>query len=123
MADMHEQRGSRIDEYVEALVPADGQAGAAFAIHGWLIGFDPSDAGDTLWRLFATLVHSFALDAIDRPEGLDRVEAQATEVESFLAEVGRTSADSFPATGIGEDLRFGGDARAPLSSQTATSCT
>lgn len=112
MADMYEQRGSRIDEYVEALVPADGQAGAAFAIDGRLIGFDLFDAGDTLRRLFPKLVRSFALDAIDRPEGFDRVEVQAAEVESFLAEVGAASADSFPATGIGEDLRFGGDALA-----------
>jgi len=112
MADMYEQRGSRIDEYVNALVPADGQVGAAFAIDGRLIGFDLFDASHTLRRLFPKLVRSFARDAIDRPESLDRVEPRAAEVESFLAEVGAASADSFPAAGIGEDLRLSGDALA-----------
>lgn len=112
MSAMYEQRAGRIDEYVEAMAPTDSQAGAAFAIEGRLIGLDLFDAGDTLRRLFPKLVRIFALDAIDRPERLDQVEAQAAEVEAFLEQVGAASAESFSALGIGEDIRFDADALA-----------
>jgi hypothetical protein len=67
---MHEAyttHGGKIDDYVKHFNTVPGQVGAVFAIRGEIVGADMFDQSETLTRLFAKMVKSYALDAIERP--------------------------------------------------------
>lgn len=107
MADMYEQNSASIEDYVRAFSATARQVGGLFAINGKIIGFDLFDCTATWEKLLAKLVRSYALDALDSPA--DHAPSIAKEtVEEFLQTVGKVEAKTFPATGIGEDVRFNG---------------
>jgi len=107
MADIYERYSGSVEEYVLAVTPVDGQAGAVFALNGEVAGMDLFDAGSTLRSLLPKLVRSYALDAI---EAAGRTTTPGPDAAStFLASVGTAEARSFPAVGLGEDVRVQGD--------------
>lgn len=107
MAAMYEQHSTNIEDYVSAFAAMTGQVGALFAINGKIIGFDLFDYTATLEKLLPKLVRSYALDALDNQ--VDNSPSLSTEtVEEFLQKVTQAEAKTFPATGIGEDVRFMG---------------
>jgi hypothetical protein len=104
---MYEANAHRLEEFVQAMPPAAGQCGAAFAINGTLLGLDVFDAGSTYAKQARKLVTSYALDAIDenRP---DVPAANDADCRALLAEVLRADCRSFKAVGLGQDLRLHG---------------
>ena len=106
MADMYERFAGTVDEYVEGLPAGEGQVGAVFAIGADIVGMDLFDAGSTLRSLLPKLVRSYALDAIEAaPPTTQPGPGAAT---AFLSAVGAAETRSFPAVGLGEDLRLQG---------------
>jgi hypothetical protein len=116
MAAVFEAHAQPIEKYVTAFAPAGNQVGAAFAIGGRLVGLDVFDYPRTLAKLLPKLVRSYALDAIDEmlmPPGqpsilLDPVPLQY-QVDAFLVDLSRASAQAFPAVGLGQDVRLSGN--------------
>ena len=106
MADIFEQSGRRIDEYLEAFRPVEGQTGAMFAIGSRLIGFELFEHPDLLGRMLPKVVRSYALDALTARDGDSSPGPEAAK--SFLAEVAEGQVQTFPAVGAGEDLRISG---------------
>lgn len=106
MADIYSRFSGSVEEYVQAMVPAEGQPGAVFALNGDVAGMDMFDAGSTLRGLLPKLVRSYALDAI---EGAPATAAPELDVAAaFLRAVGAAETRSFSAVGLGEDVRLQG---------------
>lgn len=107
MADIFEEHGARIEDYVRAFAAAENQVGAMFAINGDIIGFDLFDCAPTLRKLLPKLVRSYALDAIE-VQTSKSAEAGRDHAEQLLHELTAAEARRFPAIGVGEDVRIDG---------------
>jgi hypothetical protein len=66
MSHIYEREEARLEDYVKSFSPQAGQSGALFAIGGRIVGMDLFDSADTLKKLFAKLLRSYGLDALDR---------------------------------------------------------
>lgn len=108
MSDAFEGRSAEIDEYVNALRPAEHQVGAVFAVDGKVVGAELFDSAATFARLMEKLVRSYALDAI---EGQARDAKAPVEevVRKFLEDMKAAAVERFPAVGEGEQLRLESD--------------
>lgn len=109
MRDTFDRHRDDLDKAVAALHPLPGQVGALFAVHGRFTGLELFDKPATLAALFPKLVRSYALDAIafdarrrsrDAPPDADPA--------AFLHAVGSLRAESYPAVGLGTELRLEG---------------
>ena len=105
MEDIYTRNAPRLEEFVAAFRPLDGQAGAVFCINGRIETIELFAWTDTLARLLPKLVRGSAIDAIE--EYRDAVPAPArAEVEALLKRVAKAPAAPFQAVGLGEDLRL-----------------
>jgi hypothetical protein len=109
LADVHEQRRARLDEYVRAVHRVPDQVGVVFVLNGEVLGMDLLDATDSLAHLLPRLVRSYALDALEHP-GEDDRHATPLQVSAFLQQVADAPTQVFPSTDLGQDLRFSGEA-------------
>ena len=102
---MYEQHRPRLDEFVAAFAPVEGQVGALFAVNGSPWGIDLFDSPATLGKVLPKLVRSYALDAIDvtGEKGAPVLEQEALR---FVADAMAARVDRFPAVALGEDLRL-----------------
>ncbi len=110
MSDIYEKETVRIEDYVGAFAPAEGQIGVMFAINGRITGLDLFDSEETLRKLFLKILRSYALDALDAPASPEQ-EASALptgDVEAFLNAVKDAELKTFPAVGEGQDGRLTG---------------
>ena len=105
-AAMYERSRTKLEELVARLEPLPRQAGAVFAINGEVAGLDVFGSA-AMWRKsMRKLVLSYGLDALDRAD--EPKAAEGASPGRFLAALKRTSAERFPAIGLGEDLRLTG---------------
>ena len=107
MADLYDRFDSKLDEAINALRPSQGEAGAIISINGSVRGLDVFDRADTYNKLFPKLLGSYAVDAFDRDlpaRGNDQLDPRD------LLETLRTQTEisSYPAPGLGNDLRIRG---------------
>ena len=113
MSDIYEQQSVRLEDYVRSFAPAGDQVGAVFAIGGDVVGLELFDSPETLRKLFAKLLRSYGLDALDRARS-DSAETSAypiptmAKAAAFLQEVTKAKEEEFPALGEGQDLRLTG---------------
>ncbi|RLJ17523.1 hypothetical protein DJ031_14535 [bacterium endosymbiont of Escarpia laminata] len=107
-AAMYQQHRASLDDFLQAFLPVEEQAGAMFAVNGRIVGLDLFDSPATLSNLLGKLVESYALDAIDTmqtgPEG-----AATDDPQVMLDDTARAAVECFPAVGEGEDLRLHGE--------------
>ena len=114
-----------LNQYVGAFRVAADQVGAVFAIDGEVVGLEAFDSTRPYQVVADKLIRSYALDAIaaDRETrthekaatgGEDKAaESEATPTVSptaaaeFIAGLSDVEANSYPALGLGEDVRFG----------------
>ena len=108
MGDLYEAREDALAGYGQAFKPVPGQVGAVFAIDGQVRGVEILDKPDTFARFLAKLVGSYAMDAIDTEQPVERVPS-LEQAGAFLARIGATTEKSFPALGKGEPLRLEGE--------------
>jgi len=104
-AEMYRQHRPRLEDFVAAVAPVEGQVGALFAVNGSPWGIDLFDAPATLGKTLPKLVRSYALDAIDVAS---ETPAPLLEQEAlrFVSDAMSARVDRFPAVGLGEDLRL-----------------
>lgn len=107
MSDIFERHLSSIEDYVRAFRPTEGQVGAVFAIDGRPFGLDIFDSSAPFEALLDKLVRSYALDAIDT-SAERRAPQRPQPPEDFLASVTAAKAETYPAVGLGEDVRLEG---------------
>ena len=119
-----------LNQYVGAFRVAADQVGAVFAINGEVVGLEAFDSTRPYQVVADKLIRSYALDAIaaDRERaarekaagekaatgGEDKAaESEAmptvspTAAAEFIAGLSDVEANSYPALGLGEDVRFG----------------
>ncbi len=106
-AAMYEANAHKLDDFVQAMPPAPGQCGAAFAVNGALLGVDLFDASATYAKQARKLLTSYALDAIDESRH-EAPSAKPEDCRALLADVLRADCRAFKAVGLGEDLRLCG---------------
>ena len=105
MADLYDQFDSKLDEAINALAPSQGEAGAIVAINGSVRGLDVFDRADTYVKMFPKLIGSYAVDAFDRD--LRAPDNDGSDPREFLDALrAQTEFSSYPAPGLGNDLRI-----------------
>ena len=105
MSDIYERKEKAMKEFVERFQPIEGQIGAVFAINNAISGMDLFDSPDTLRKVLQKLVRSYALDAIETENPVDD-RTDREDAKRFLQGLGDSQFESFPAIGLGEDLRI-----------------
>ena len=105
MQDVYENRRTSIEEYVHDVSVADGQVGAIFAINGAAAGMELFDSTDTLRTYLPKILRSYALDAL-ASQTSSPAKAEDAEAARLLESILALDAKSFPAIGLGEDLRL-----------------
>ena len=114
-----------LDQYVGAFRVAADQVGAVFAINGEVVGLEAFDSTRPYQSVADKLIRSYALDAIaaDRERAAGEKAATGgedkagvaeamptvspTAAAEFIAGLSDVEANSYPALGLGEDVRFG----------------
>jgi hypothetical protein len=105
MSDVYEHRRESIDDYLADVKPEQNQIGAIFAINGKPAGVELFDSAETFATYLPKIMRSYALDAlanqVKRPDTAR--DKEATQLFDSILEL---DAKSFPAEGLGEDLRI-----------------
>jgi len=107
MADMYSANHKRVEDYVKEFRTEKRQAGAMFAIGDRVEGFDLFDCPTTLKKMLPKLIRSFAIDALESVDTDSRVPEPA-DAESFLDKIRDARAETYPAVGMGMDIRLNG---------------
>ncbi len=107
MAAGFERHAHQVDSFVRAFEWQANQAGALFAIDGRPCGMDLFDHPDTLRHIFAKLVRSYALDAVDTQAPV-KSPASGELAGAFLRNLGEAECFAQPGVGLGKDVRIKG---------------
>ena len=105
MSDIYDRKEQATKDFVEAFRPIEGQIGAMFAIDNAITGLDLFDSSDTLRKVLPKLVRSYALDALETANPVEDC-ADRDEAKAFLQTLANSKFESFPAVGLGHDLRI-----------------
>lgn len=105
MQDVYQSRRTTIEEYLSGVTVAEGQVGAIFAINGTPAGVEMFDSPETLRTYMPKILRSYAMDALANYT-LTSAKASDAEAERLLDSILELDAKSFPAIGLGEDLRI-----------------
>lgn len=114
MGDIYDHHHASVEEYLHEIVWLDGQVGAAFAIDGYVVGLDVFDSQNIAREYLPKVIRSYALDAIaqksNRPRRARSADAprsaRADEVAELIEQVCNAESSSFPAVGVGTDVRI-----------------
>ena len=110
MADLYEQHEQRVEDYAAHIKPVTDQVGVVFLIDGEVEGMDLFGATSTCARMLPKLARSFAIDALEtsgaEPSGKGTGAPDRAAVERFLDRVAAAHADTYPAVGLGTDVRL-----------------
>ena len=104
--DAYESQEARLKRFHDDLTPSENWSGAVFCFGDSIVGADLFDQPSTLRLLWPKLVRAYAFDAL---EGERHGTVDRSAVEAWLSGLSRTAVDSFPAEGIGTDVRLEGD--------------
>jgi hypothetical protein len=107
MSDMYAKHSRQVGDYERAFTAADGQSGAMFAIGDRLVGLELFEHPETLRKMLRKVVRSYALDAIQAGESSEVPSAKTAR--EFLTELADGRAETFPAVGLGQDVRITGN--------------
>jgi len=103
-AAMYEKSRAQLDGFQESLRALPRQVGAVVAINGAIAGLEVFDSTTTWRKSMRKIVESYGLDALDcipeAPSPAPRDPAR------FLASLARAETKTFPALGLGEDVRL-----------------
>lgn len=103
MRDVYHARADRLAAFLAALPYADGALGMVVGIGGQVVGADLFDQAHSAAVLWATLVESYALDALDEPASGP---LQPDEARRFVARAAAGEAQVAPSLGLGTDVRL-----------------
>jgi hypothetical protein len=106
MRDVYDNHRTRLEDYTRGVDVIDGQIGAVFAINGIPAGVEMFDSPETLRTYLPKVMRSYSLDAIASHTGSKVRRAEECEAEKLLDSILELETKSFPAIGLGEDLRI-----------------
>jgi hypothetical protein len=107
LRDMFEQSSAKLEEAQRSLSVPEGCNGVAFAHHGEIVGVDLFDCPATLTKLWAKLITSYAVDALENPRNeANSVSPQA--VVNWLKNATSAKLEWFDSPGVGQDGRIEG---------------
>ena len=107
MGDIYEQNDHLLARYRNAFNTQMGQVGAVFVVNGRIAGAEYFDSSHTFKGYIDRLVGSYAVSVILQ-SGTRSPLPRPQSVESFLAQIMAAHCESYPALGLGEDLRLSG---------------
>lgn len=102
--DVYESQKNHIDDYLKGVEPVKGQIGVIVAINGCAAGVEIFDSAATLATYLPKIVRSYALDALANQTAA--AGGNEAEAQQLLDSILNLDAQSFPAVGLGEDLRI-----------------
>ncbi len=103
-AAMYDKARADLDAFQARLEAVPRQVGAVFAINGAIVGLELFDSAATWRKSMRKIVESYGLDALDRRE--EKKGRARRDPKRFLASVSAAAVETFPAVGLGEDLRL-----------------
>jgi hypothetical protein len=103
LSDGFEERGNAIDDFVAAFKLQPGQVGILYRIGGVLAGLDLFASERSFAGAFPKLTRGSALQAL---AGYEKDGRPSLDESGFLRAALTAPADSFPAVGLGEELRI-----------------
>ena len=103
-AAMYEQTRTDLDAFQAKLEAVPRQVGAVFAINGAIVGLELFASAATWRKSMRKIVESYGLDALDRQD--TRPVRARRDPKRFLTAVSKAAVETFPAVGVGEDLRL-----------------
>jgi hypothetical protein len=106
MNEIYQSRGDSLTGYLGAFPYVAGAIGFAVALGGQMAGADLFDQPATAEALWPKLLRSYALDALDTPEGATVERRQATRL---FEQTRGAHAETYPSLALGEDVRFDGE--------------
>jgi hypothetical protein len=108
MHEAYEKFDKDIGDYTRHFEIVSDQVGALFAINGEIVGADIFDQSRTLKRLFAKLVKSYALDAIEKHRTGPELVPDRDDARHFLQLVLEpgVSIHDYQSPGEGRDVRI-----------------
>jgi hypothetical protein len=112
-ADYARSRERDIDEIAKSFhVLGDaGQVGFVAAIGDEIVGLEAIGRGDVFARVFPTLLHAYAIDAVDAEQVRESgARARCDRPEAFRAARASAPANSGASVAMGQDLRLASDA-------------
>ncbi len=107
MTDVFAAHSGTVEEYVAALMAdvSSNEVGGVFVLNGRVFGIERFDAVQTWHKLLPKIIRSFALDAVDKQsEPTKPLDPDA--VAAFVARIAVAPVETYPALGIGENLRL-----------------
>ena len=105
MSDIYDRNEQTMKGFVEHFHPIEGQIGAVFAIDNTISGVDLFDSPDTLEKVLPKFIRSYALDAVETANPVDD-RTDREDAKRFLETLAASKFESFPAIGLGDDLRI-----------------
>jgi hypothetical protein len=108
MAAIFDQHRTRVEDYVKAFTAQPHQIGAVFAIGSKVKGIEFFDTASTYSRLSPKILRSYAIDALELT-GHQTVAPHAREAQGLLNRLVETEYQSYPAVGLGDDVRISGE--------------
>ncbi len=112
-ADYAHSRERDIDEIAKSfhVLEDAGQVGFVAAIGDEIVGLEAIGRGDVFARVFPTLLHAYAIDAVDAEQVRERgPRACFDRPEAFLAALASATVHSGASLAMGQDLRLASDA-------------
>jgi len=108
LQDMFEEYNAALTATLGSLSVPEGCNGAAFVDHGVIAGADLFDQPATLTKLWAKLIKSYAVDALEKT-GNEANPVPSKAVVNWLKSATSARQESFASPGIGQDVRIHGD--------------
>jgi len=105
MHDVYVDQKDSIDDYLTGVEAAEGQIGVIVAINGRASGVEMFDSAETLRTYLPKIMRSYALYAIANATKKPH-RAEEKEATRLLDSILELDTKSFPAVGLGEDLRI-----------------
>lgn len=105
-AAMYDKSRAQLDELQRSLEPLPKQVGAVFSIDDVIAGLELFDAAATWRKSMRKIVESYGLDALDHIA--QKSSRARRDPARFLASVAKAQAKTFPAIGLGADVRLQG---------------
>ena len=105
MGAVFERHHGPIEDHVGALAAIEDQVGALFAIGSEVVGFDLFDRRSTLAALLPKLVRSYAVGALELEDSAKSLPDEE-RAKAFFEEAGSAKASTYPAVGLGTDIRL-----------------
>ena len=107
MGCIYEENRDSMKDYREVFSVSPDQAGAVFGIGERVAGVEFFDSPSTFRKLFPKILQSYAIDAMELRDKETSAPDQS-DATGLLSQIAETPFQSYPAVGMGTDLRVSG---------------